>query len=314
MPCAALAVLWRTARPGALDKARPAEKVRLKARYHRRYGQLYQMYDPGCWWWEMVEIARKLLLIAMLGYFRAGSAEQLWTGVLNPNHNPSSTLILALALALTLTPTRCAHLAYLHPAADLLQALPRPEGGRGVVGSAGCDAAHAPGRRRAHGLAGANPSHHPLPSYSLSLSPTLTLTPAPALTLSLIMASDLQGPECDCTNFLGIVSVALPIVNMLPLVAIVYLIASTVTDLYASQTLTLTPTPTQTQSPNPKPKPKPCPGTPPSGRASRLPRPECCRTRGLAAALPTGAGAPTSNPYPYPDPDPYPNSNPNCKP
>ena len=256
MPCAALAVLWRTARPGALDKARPAEKVRLEARYLRRYGQLYQMYDLGCWWWEMVEIARKLLLIAMLGYFRAGSAEQLWTGVLNPNHNPNSTLTLALALALTLTPTRCAHLAYLHPTADPLQALPRPEGGHGVVGIAGCDAAHAPGRRRAHGLAGANPSHHPLPSYSLSLSPTLTLSPA--LTLSLIMASDLQGPECDCTNFLGIVSVALPIVNMLPLVAIVYLIASTVTDLYASQTLTLTPPlpkkpNPQTQSPSPIP-------------------------------------------------------------
>ena len=48
------------------------------------------------------------------------------------------------------------------------------------------------------------------------------------------MAFGSQGPECDCTNFLGIVSVALPIVNMLPLVAIVYLIASTVTDLYAS--------------------------------------------------------------------------------
>ena len=48
MPCAALAVLWRTARPGALDKPhiKPAEKVRLEARYLRRYGQLYQMYEP----------------------------------------------------------------------------------------------------------------------------------------------------------------------------------------------------------------------------------------------------------------------------
>ena len=92
MPCAALAVLCRTARPGALDKARnPAERVRhealtlpnpnpnpnpnpkprprpspspspspnqvrLEARYLRRYGQLYQMYEPRCWMWEMVEI------------------------------------------------------------------------------------------------------------------------------------------------------------------------------------------------------------------------------------------------------------------
>ena len=63
---------------------------------------------------------------------------------------------------------------------------------------------------------------------------TLALTLAPALALTLIMAFRSQGPECDCNTFLGIVSVALPIVNMLPLVAIVYLIASTVTDLYAS--------------------------------------------------------------------------------
>ena len=40
------------------------------------------MYEADCWWWEMVEIARKLLLIAVLGYLRAGSVEQLWTGVL----------------------------------------------------------------------------------------------------------------------------------------------------------------------------------------------------------------------------------------
>ena len=99
MPCAALAVLCRTARPGALDKARPAEKVRLEARYLRRYGQLYQMYEPHMWMWEMVEIVRKLLLIAILGYFRAGSAEQLWTGVLNPNPSPG----LGPTLTLTLT-------------------------------------------------------------------------------------------------------------------------------------------------------------------------------------------------------------------
>ena len=105
MPCAALAVLRRIARPGALDKAHikserrrrnsgaplrtPAEKLQLEARYLRRYGPLYQMYEPSCWMWEMVEIARKLLLIAILGYFRAGSVEQLWTGVLNLNPNPN---------------------------------------------------------------------------------------------------------------------------------------------------------------------------------------------------------------------------------
>ena len=125
MPCAALAVLWRTARPGALDKARPAEKVRLEARYLRRYGQLYQMYEPRCWMWEMVEIARKLLLIAMLGYFRAGSVEQLWTGVLipDPNPSPSPNPNPNPDLTLTLILSGRAHLAHLHPAAHLLWAL-----------------------------------------------------------------------------------------------------------------------------------------------------------------------------------------------
>ena len=47
----------------------------------------------------------------------------------------------------------------------------------------------------------------------------------------------------------------LPIVNVLPLVAIVYLIGSTVTDLYAALTLTLAPNP----NPNPKPNPNPSP-------------------------------------------------------
>eukprot|EP00964_Phaeocystis_antarctica_P089363 scaffold57028_cov54-Phaeocystis_antarctica.AAC.1 len=174
MPCAALAVLCRTARPGALDKARPAEKVRLEARYLRRYGQLYQMYEPHMWMWEMVEIVRKLLLIAILGYFRAGSAEQLWTGVFNPipspspNPNPSPSPSPKPepqpkptpkpnpnpTLTPTLTLIRCPHLTPLHPAADLLQPIQGRESGRGVVGIADGDAAHAAGRRRAHGLAG----------------------------------------------------------------------------------------------------------------------------------------------------------------
>ena len=54
-------------------------------------------------------------------------------------------------------------------------------------------------------------------------------------------------------------NVALPIVNMLPLIAIVYLITSTVTDLYASQTFTPqnNPNPNTNPSPNPNPKPEP---------------------------------------------------------
>ena len=186
MPCAALAVLRRIARPGALDKAHlkserrqrnsgaplrtPAEKLQLEARYVRRYGPLYQMYEPSCWMWEMVEIVRKLLLIAILGYFRAGSAEQLWTGVL-----------ISLVSILLLT--------YFSPFVD-----PRVDG----------------------------------VSWASQTATLLTLLGGAALTGS-------QGPECDCDTFLSIVNVTLPIVNMLPILAIVYLIGSTVTDLYSAQ-------------------------------------------------------------------------------
>ena len=78
-------------------------------------------------------------------------------------------------------------------------------------------------------------------SWASQVATLLTLLGGAALTGS-------QGPECDCDTFLGLMSVVLPIFNMLPLVAIVYLIVSTVTDLYASQTLTLTQTLTQTQT------------------------------------------------------------------
>ena len=66
----------------------------------------------------------------------------------NPQSNPNPTL------TPTLTLIRCAHLTPLHPAADLLQPIQGRQSGRGVVGIADGDAAHAAGRRRAHGLAG----------------------------------------------------------------------------------------------------------------------------------------------------------------
>ena len=74
----------------------------------------------------------------------------------------------------------------------------------------------------------------------------LTLLGGAALTGS-------QGPDCDCDGFLAVVKIFLPIVNVLPLVAIVYLIGSTVTDLYAALTLTLAPNPNPNPNPNPSP-------------------------------------------------------------
>ena len=156
MPCAALAVLWRTARPGALDKPhiKPAEKVRLEARYLRRYGPLYQMYEPGCWWWEMVEIARKLLLIAMLGYLRADSVEQLWTGVLI-----SLVSILLLVYFGPYVDLRLDAIAWASQTATLLTLL----GGAALTGS----------------QVRTSPSPHPLPCDSLSPHPLPGSSPNP---------------------------------------------------------------------------------------------------------------------------------------
>ena len=82
LPIALFCLLCRVGRPGALAGKKPAEAAKLETRYIRRYGQLFQMYEPQCYLWEMVEVTRKLLLIAMLGFIRAGSTEQLWVGVL----------------------------------------------------------------------------------------------------------------------------------------------------------------------------------------------------------------------------------------
>ena len=89
-------------------------------------------------------------------------------------------------------------------------------------------------------------------SWASQTATLLTLLGGAALTGS-------QGPECDCDEFLSIVNVTLPIVNMLPLIAIVYLIASTVTDLYASQTFTPQKNPNPNPDPNPEPKSNPNP-------------------------------------------------------
>ena len=184
LPCAALAILRRTARPGALDKARPAEKVRLEARYLRRYGQLYQMYEPHCWWWEMVEIVRKLLLIAILGYFRAGSAEQLWTGVLI-----SLISILLLTYFSPFVDARVDAVSWASQTATLLTLL----GGAALTGSQVLPLPLTLSPARALDPASAPaPAPAPAPFPALALTPALPLTPT--LTLTLIMPFWRAGP------------------------------------------------------------------------------------------------------------------------
>ena len=100
----------------------------------------------------------------------------------------------------------------------------------------------------------------------------LTLLGGAALTGS-------QGPDCDCDAFIGILGVFLPVVNVLPLFVIVYLIASTVFDLCATQTLNPSavaptllypyPSPCPSLSPRQSPSPHPHPNLSPSPHLTR---------------------------------------------
>ena len=138
--------------------------MRLEARYLRRYGPLYQMYEPGCWWWEMVEIARKLLLIAVLGYLRAGSVEQLWTGVLI-----SLVSILLLVYFGPYVDPRLDAIAWASQTATLLTLL----GGAALTGS----------------QVRTSPSPHPLPCDSLSPHPLPGSSPNPPPNHDLVLYS-----------------------------------------------------------------------------------------------------------------------------
>ena len=102
----------------------------------------------------MVEIARKLLLIAVLGYLRAGSVEQLWTGVLI-----SLVSILLLVYFGPYVDPRLDAIAWASQTATLLTLL----GGAALTGS----------------QVRTSPSPHPLPCDSLSPNPNPGSSPNP---------------------------------------------------------------------------------------------------------------------------------------
>jgi len=85
-------LLRSVARPEALAHLKPRQAAQLERRYLLRYGQLYQLYKHDCWWWELVEISRKLLLIGVLGHLQPGSLGQMWFAI---------TVSLSAILALT---------------------------------------------------------------------------------------------------------------------------------------------------------------------------------------------------------------------
>ena len=167
VPSAFLTILCRVARPGAWRDMQPADKARLEQRYLKRYGQLYQMYQPQCWMWEMVEILRKLLLIALLRFVRSGTMLQLWLGIL-----VSLISICLLTFFQPYVDSRVDAVAWVAQTATLCTLL----GGAALVGA--------------------------------------------------------QGPDCECPQFLHTMGYVLPIINLLPLLMILYLIGATVHDVF----------------------------------------------------------------------------------
>ena len=110
VPVSFFVILRRVARPGAFAHLKPRKAAELERRYLLRYGQLYQLYKSDCWWWELVEISRKLLLIAVLGQLDAGSLGQLWFAI-----SVSLTAILLLTYFSPYADTKCAARAAARP-------------------------------------------------------------------------------------------------------------------------------------------------------------------------------------------------------
>jgi len=57
------------------------ERVEADRRYARRYGMFYSKYRSACWWWEVFDLVRKLLLTAVLVFIATGSVLQVWVGI-----------------------------------------------------------------------------------------------------------------------------------------------------------------------------------------------------------------------------------------
>lgn len=62
--------------------ARPESQSYRSERQMRKYGLLFQKYEPEAWWWEMVELVRKLLLTSCLAFIAPGSLAQIFSGIL----------------------------------------------------------------------------------------------------------------------------------------------------------------------------------------------------------------------------------------
>lgn len=43
---------------------------------------LYLKYTPECWWWELIELSRKLILTGAILFIKPGFTTQVWFAIL----------------------------------------------------------------------------------------------------------------------------------------------------------------------------------------------------------------------------------------
>ena len=61
----------------------PSSHLReLETRAKHKVGFLFEHYSPSCWYWEVVELGRKLALTSVLALIAPGSAGQVLVGLL----------------------------------------------------------------------------------------------------------------------------------------------------------------------------------------------------------------------------------------
>ena len=99
-------------------------------RVMRRHGLLFAKYEPQCWWFELVELARKLALASLLEFVSPGSVSQIFFGIVvaliallltvffAPYNDPRIDFVAMIANGSTLLTLICA-LALSHDADDL---------------------------------------------------------------------------------------------------------------------------------------------------------------------------------------------------
>ncbi|KAL3928027.1 MAG: hypothetical protein SGPRY_002566 [Prymnesium sp.] len=56
-------------------------RAEMDRRYATRMGILYSKYKRECWWWEVFDLTRKLLLTTVIVFVESGSVLQIWSGI-----------------------------------------------------------------------------------------------------------------------------------------------------------------------------------------------------------------------------------------